>query len=88
MSSDEAGLGALDQDAVLEQGPGADQRDQVSTGDRASAGLGGLDQLEYHRKGPRMPAPRVTLVHSCTVEDIDSRGFVFRRWIQCSAGNS
>jgi hypothetical protein len=31
-------------------------------------------------------APRVTLVPSLTVENVDSTGFVVRRWIQCSAG--
>ncbi|WP_432032700.1 IS5 family transposase [Streptomyces antibioticus] len=35
-----------------------------------------------------LPAPRVTLVRSLTVEKVDSMGFVVRRWIQCSAGKS
>ena len=32
-----------------------------------------------------LPAPRVTLVRSLTVENVDSMGFVVRRWIRCSA---
>ena len=32
------------------------------------------------------PAPLVTLVRSRTVANVDSIGFVVRRWIQCSAG--
>jgi hypothetical protein len=35
-----------------------------------------------------LPAPRVTLVRSLTVEKVDSMGLVVRRWIQCSAGKS
>lgn len=35
-----------------------------------------------------LSAPRVTLVRSLTVENVDSIGFVVRRWIQCSAGKS
>lgn len=35
-----------------------------------------------------LPAPRVTLVRSLTVENVDSIGFVVCRWIQCSAGKS
>lgn len=35
-----------------------------------------------------LPAPRVTLVRSLTVKNVDSVGFVVRRWIQCSAGKS
>jgi hypothetical protein len=30
----------------------------------------------------------VTLVRSLTVENVDSMGFMVRRWIQCSAGKS
>lgn len=37
------------------------------------------------RAAVREPAPRVTLVHSRTVEKADSMGFVVSRWIQCSA---
>ncbi|MEY9889963.1 hypothetical protein ABIA31_003620, partial [Catenulispora sp. MAP5-51] len=33
----------------------------------------------------RDPAPRVTFVRSRTVANVDSIGFVVRRWIQCSA---
>lgn len=33
-------------------------------------------------------APRVTFVRSLTVENVDSIGFVVRKWIQCSAGKS
>ncbi len=35
-----------------------------------------------------LPAPRVTLVRSLTLEKVDSMGLVVRRWIQCSAGKS
>ena len=34
----------------------------------------------------REPGPLVTFVRSRTVENVDSIGFVVRRWIQCSAG--
>lgn len=40
------------------------------------------------RAAVREPAPRVTLVRSRTVANVDSMGFVVRRWIQCSAGKS
>jgi hypothetical protein len=38
------------------------------------------------RAAAGLPAPRVTLVRSLTVENVDSMGFVVRRWIRCSAG--
>jgi hypothetical protein len=34
----------------------------------------------------RLPAPLVTVVRSRTVANVDSIGFVVRKWIQCSAG--
>jgi hypothetical protein len=37
------------------------------------------------RAAAALPAPRVTLVRSLTVEKVDSMGFVVRRWTQCSA---
>jgi hypothetical protein len=40
------------------------------------------------RAAAGLPAPRVTLVRSLTVENVDSIGFAVRRWIQCSAGKS
>lgn len=40
------------------------------------------------RAAVREPAPRVTLVRSQTVANVDSMGFVVCRWIQCSAGRS
>ena len=36
---------------------GADQRNEVGSGDRAPTGLGGLDQLEHHREWPIAPSP-------------------------------
>ncbi|MEU3787828.1 hypothetical protein [Streptomyces sp900129855] len=39
------------------------------------------------RTAAGLPAPRVTLVRSLTVENVDSIGFVVRRWTQCSAGH-
>jgi hypothetical protein len=44
-------LGALDEDAVLEPGAGADQGNQVGAGDRPPSGLGGFHELEHHREG-------------------------------------
>ena len=44
-------LAALNQDAVLEPRAGADQGDQVGSGDRAPPVLGGLDELEHHGEG-------------------------------------
>ncbi len=35
-----------------------------------------------------LPAPRVTLVRSLTVENMDSIGFAVRKWTQCPAGRS
>lgn len=35
-----------------------------------------------------LPDPRVTSVHSLTVENVDSIGLVVRRWTQRSAGKS
>lgn len=36
------------------------------------------------RAAAGLSAPRVTLVRSLTVENVDSMGFVVRRWIQPS----
>jgi hypothetical protein len=43
------GLVALDQEAVLERAPGADQGDEGGAGDRAPAFLGGLERLNAAR---------------------------------------
>lgn len=87
--SGDVGLGSLEQDAGLESSAGTDQGHRVGAGDRAPAGLGGLDQLERHGQGRgRAAGTRVTLVRSLTVEKVDSMGFVVRRWTKCSAGKS
>lgn len=53
---------------------------------RAWAASASLNTIASAAAG--LPAPRVTLVRSLTVENADSIGFVVRRWIQCSAGKS
>ena len=40
------------------------------------------------RAAAGLPTPRVTVVRSLTVENVDSIGFVVRRWSQCSEGKS
>jgi hypothetical protein len=87
--SGSGGLLALDQDAVLE--PGAERTRAtrwapVMALQRSWADSTSLNTIARAAAG--LPAPRVTLVRSLTVENVDSMGFVVRRWIQCSAGKS
>lgn len=51
--TDQPGLLTLDQDAVLEPGAGPDQGDEVGSGDRPPAVLGGLDGVG----GPQVDPP-------------------------------
>lgn len=53
---------------------------------RSCADSTSLNTIAWAAAG--LPAPRVTLVRSFTVENVDSIGFVVRRRIQCSAGKS
>jgi len=79
---------AFDQDAALETGSGADQGDQMGRVDHAPA-RSCADSMSLNviaSAAVRDPAPRVTLVRSRTVANVDSIGLVVRRWIQCSAG--
>jgi hypothetical protein len=46
-------VGSFDELTVDEHGPGADERDEVWGVDRAPAVLGGLDELERHRRTGR-----------------------------------
>ncbi|OKJ07809.1 hypothetical protein AMK20_25100 [Streptomyces sp. TSRI0261] len=80
----------LDKVTAFEARSCADEGDEVGRLPCPPAGLGGLDELEGHGQGGCRAAapPRVTLVRSRTVENVDSIGFVVRRWIQCSAGKS
>lgn len=40
------------------------------------------------RAAAELPAPRVTLVRSLTLENVDSMGLVVRKCTHCSAGKS
>jgi len=82
-------VGSLNELAAVEHGAGSDERDQVWPVDHAPAVLGGLDELERHRQpGRPRPGPTGDLRPVPDRGEVDSIGFVVRRWIQCSAGKS
>ena len=79
-------LGAFDQDAAAEDGPGADQGDQVRAVDGTPAVLGCLDELERHRQ-VRRPRPRPFGDLGPVADRGEARlGLVVRRCTQFSAG--
>src|SRR4030095_17179706 len=84
-----ASSGSFDQLALLEPRAGPDQGDQVgplTARQRPSAACSSLNTIASPVS--LVPGPLVTLVLALTGENELSMGFVVRRWIQCSAGES
>lgn len=82
-------LGAFDEAAAFEAGSGADEGDEVGCVHGPPPWLGGLDELEDHGEcGGAGAGASGDLGPQAHGRELDSIGFVVRRWIQCSAGKS
>jgi hypothetical protein len=76
----------FDELAAFEAGAGADEGDEVGCVDRATAGLGGLDEFERHGQAGGLGAGAFGDLGA--VANVDSIGLVVRTWIKRSAGKS